>query len=62
MSYERLFDESYERVIREVRDGQEFFEAFYRRFLDVSPLVRDKFRHTDMAQQRKMLKKSFYNL
>lgn len=62
MSYERLFDESYERVIREIRDGQEFFEAFYHHFLDVSPLVRHKFRHTDMAQQRKMLKKSFYSL
>ncbi len=62
MSYERLFDESYERVLLETRDGREFFEAFYHCFLDSSPLARQKFRHTDMAKQRTMLKKSFYNL
>lgn len=62
MEYERLFDNSYERVILEVREGREFFEAFYNRFLASSPVVRHKFRHTDMEQQRNMLKKSFYNL
>lgn len=62
MSYERLFDESYERVALEVRDGQPFFESFYHRFLAASPLVRHKFRHTDMVKQRTMLKKSFYSL
>lgn len=62
MGYERLFDESYERVVLEIRDGREFFEAFYCRFLASSPLVRQKFRHTDMMRQRIMLKKSFYNL
>lgn len=62
MSYERLFDESYERVLLVTRDGREFFEAFYHRFLASSPLARQKFRHTDMEKQRKMLKKSFYNL
>lgn len=62
MSYERLFDESYERVALEVRDGQPFFEGFYHRFLVASPLVRHKFRNTDMVQQRTMLKKSFYSL
>ncbi|WP_341936423.1 globin [Marinimicrobium sp. C2-29] len=62
MSYEQLFDESYERVVLETRKGQTFFEAFYQRFLASSPQVRQKFRHTDMARQRSMLKKSFYNL
>lgn len=62
MSYEELFDESYERVVLEIRGGQEFFEAFYHRFLAASPRVRDEFRNTDMARQRTMLKKSFYNL
>jgi len=62
MSYERLFDESYERAVLETRHGREFFESFYQRFLVASPLVRHKFRHTDMVQQRSMLKKSFYNL
>lgn len=62
MSYETLFDASYHRVIASERDGVDFFEAFYQRFLCASPVVGEKFSSTDMAHQRKMLKKSFYSL
>lgn len=62
MSYESIFDQSYERVLAHSVDGQDFFSAFYQRFLAASPEVREKFQHTDMAQQRHMLKKSFYSL
>ncbi len=59
MSFESLFDGSYERVRQH---GDAFFETFYQRFLASSPLVRQKFYHTDMVEQRRMLKKSFYSL
>ncbi|MFE8071031.1 globin [Marinobacteraceae bacterium S3BR75-40.1] len=62
MSFEEIFDNSYERVIQIERHRTDFFEAFYRRFLLASPTVREKFRHTDMDRQRRMLKKSFYSL
>ncbi|WP_404362587.1 globin [Marinobacter sp.] len=61
-SYEEIFDESYERVVRETRGDVDFFEAFYERFLDADPAVREKFRWTDMTDQRRILKKSFYSL
>lgn len=62
MSYETLFDASYQRVMAAERQGLDVFEAFYRRFLMASPIVREKFRFTDMQRQRKMLRKSFYSL
>ncbi|WP_097459103.1 globin [Mangrovitalea sediminis] len=62
MSYERLFDESFARVNAMTLEGTDFFEAFYQRFLLVSPAVREKFKSTNMARQRRMLKKSFYSL
>ncbi|WP_416138515.1 globin [Halomonas sp. HK25] len=62
MDIERLFDASYVRVLSREVDGQAFFAAFYERFLAASPKVAVKFRHTDMARQRAMLKKAFYHL
>lgn len=62
MSYEALFDQSYERVLKTSLNGRDFFEAFYDHFLSSCDDVRDKFKHTDMDVQRKMLKKSFYSL
>ncbi len=62
MSYERIFDKSFDRVSAQTCGGREFFQAFYERFLDASPEVRAKFRDTDMAHQRRMLKKSFFSL
>lgn len=62
MTYEEKFDESYQRVKRKKQQGVDFFEAFYQRFLDSAPQVREKFKDTDMDRQQKMLKKSFYSL
>jgi len=62
MDIERLFDESYVRVLDREVEGRAFFAAFYERFLAASPQVAEKFRHTDMARQQAMLKKAFYHL
>ena len=40
MSFEELFDASYERVLKSPPELPDFFEAFYRRFLMSSPEVR----------------------
>ncbi|MEO9699699.1 globin, partial [Marinobacter alexandrii] len=62
MSFDDIFDASFRRV--QVPSGKRvsFFEAFYRNFLMSSPQVRVLFRNTDMAVQRRMLKKSFFSL
>ncbi|WP_166264622.1 globin [Marinobacter caseinilyticus] len=62
MSFDDIFDASYDRVLNAEPDHVDFFEAFYQRFLGSSPQVSVLFRHTDMARQRSMLKKSFYSL
>ncbi|MCG6656872.1 globin [Halomonas campisalis] len=62
MDIERLFDASYLRVLNRQVDDQDFFSAFYDRFIAASPEVAVKFRHTDMPRQRSMLKKAFYHL
>ncbi|MBB3190338.1 globin [Halomonas cerina] len=62
MDIEQLFNASFVRVLNREVNGQEFFEAFYERFIAASPEVAEKFRHTDMARQRLMLKKAFYHL
>lgn len=36
-----------------------FFETFYRIFLDKSDEVRAMFEHTDMAEQRRLLRPAF---
>lgn len=62
LSFEQVFDISYERVISENVDGRDFFEAFYERFLSTSVEISRLFKDTDMGRQRTMLKKSFYSL
>lgn len=62
MSYESIFDQSYERVVKKTVNGESFFSAFYRNFVASSPEIRQKFANTDMEKQQKMLKKSFYSL
>jgi hemoglobin-like flavoprotein len=62
MSYESIFDFSYERSVKRQVEGEDFFACFYHAFLASSDDVRSRFANTDMAIQRRMLKKSFYNL
>lgn len=35
---------------------EDFFEDFYRNFLDKSPVIRDMFKNTDMSAQRALLR------
>ena len=52
------FVDSYARVgARDLETGN-FFDAFYKQFVNSSPVVADKFRNTDMDRQRGMLKVS----
>lgn len=62
MSFERIFDESHDRVAKAQVNGRNFFQAFYENFLQTSPQIADKFKNTDMEKQQKLLKKSFYHL
>lgn len=62
MTFEALFDASYERVIKIKKDDVDFFGAFYENFLSCSPHIAARFHKTDMVKQRGMLKKSFYSL
>ncbi len=66
MHLERMFDESYERVIGHgigiSESGTRFFTRFYEIFFAKSELVREKFRLTDMSQQLKVLQKGMYQL
>lgn len=60
LNIEKVFDASYERVMRTTRSGRTFIRAFYERFIDASPLVRAKFAGTDMSRQIGMLEKSLH--
>ncbi len=62
MDIVKVFDASYARVMAHEVEGRGFFEAFYRRFLEGSSEVAEKFRGIDMDRQQGMLKKSFYHL
>lgn len=62
MSYEEIFDHSYERVKNLIKDGKPFFGAFYDNFLRMSPAAAEHFAETDMERQKKMMEKSFYGL
>jgi hemoglobin-like flavoprotein len=50
-----IFNDSYERVLKEFRQGGEFFSAFYDLLIATSPEAANKFRDTDMAKQVQML-------
>ena len=62
MKFEKIFDESYERVLAMNKNGRTFFDSFYDNFVGSSQLVAEQFRHTDMEGQKAALKKAFYSL
>ncbi len=66
MNPEKLFEESYERVIGSgvgmTEKGDAFFTRFYEIFLNSSVKVAEKFANTDMAGQIKMLQKAMFQL
>lgn len=62
MDYEKLFDESYSRVIENPVARQDFFAVFYQHFFDQSDEIKSLFSNTNLEKQAAMLKKSFYSL
>ncbi len=62
LDLEQIFDASYERVMARELDGRRFINAFYERFINADPRVREKFAHTDMSRQIAMLEKSLHYL
>ena len=62
MSYEEIFDHSYERVKSRIIDGKPFFGAFYDNFTSSHPAIAEHFAGTDMERQVRMMEKSFYGL
>lgn len=66
LNYEKLFEDSYTRVIGEgvgLGDkGRRFFSQFYRRFIGKSPEVRSRFADVDMDAQIHVLEKSMFHI
>lgn len=52
------FVDSYARVGAKDLETGGFLDTFYRRFIESSPVVEEKFRNTDMDRQREMLRVS----
>lgn len=59
MSFDLIFDKSYERVMNEKED---FFDLFYDLFLNSSPQIPPFFKSTDMNKQKTIMRQSFYKL
>ena len=54
-NYTEIFSESVKRVLGNGAYNPEFIRDFYDTFLEASPVVAEKFEHTDMSAQRTML-------
>ena len=57
VDYIQEFDDSFARVTEPERCDR-FLERFYRRFFAADELVAEKFRDTDLARQKEMLRES----
>jgi hypothetical protein len=57
VDYAAEFDASFSRVTEPATRDQ-FLTRFYERFVAADALIVDKFRHTDMAHQKEMLRES----
>lgn len=66
LNYEKLFEESYARVIGEGiglgAKGRRFFKQFYEVFFGKSEEVREKFKDVDMDSQIHVLEKSMFHI
>ena len=66
MNYEKLFEDSYARIIGEgvgIGDkGHTFFSMFYDIFFSKSQQIRDKFADVDMDAQVRVLQKSMFHI
>ena len=61
-SYEEIFTESFSRILGKGAYNPAFITCFYEIFLDASPVVAEKFAHTDMSAQRTMLHDSLLTM
>jgi hemoglobin-like flavoprotein len=66
LNYEKLFEDSYSRVIGEGiglgEKGRRFFRHFYTTFFSKSEEVRDKFKDVEMDVQIHVLEKSMFHI
>ena len=58
VDYDRVYRDSFLRVLSSEIDGLGFFDTFYRHFLDSSAEARQKFQNTDFSLQKQMLRES----
>lgn len=59
LDFNQLFNDSYEYVLA---NSDEFFDLFYGNFMSSSPLIEKAFRHTNMENQKSMLKKAITHM
>ncbi len=62
VNYDKIFEESFWRVIGDDSRDVQFFTRFYENFMDSSEEVREKFKDTDMEKQKMMLEKSLFRV
>ena len=66
MNYEKLFEDSYSRVLGEgiglSDQGKYFFQSFYDNFFSKSDEIREKFTNVDMPAQVGVLQKSMVHI
>ena len=62
VNYDKIFEESFWRVIGDDSKEVQFFTRFYENFMSSSEEVREKFKHTDMEHQKMMLEKSLFRV
>lgn len=62
VNFEEIFNDSYERVLGATKDKVIFFNRFYDIFISSSPIVKEKFKDSDMDTQKKMVPKAFYHV
>jgi hemoglobin-like flavoprotein len=62
VDYEEIFNESYWRTLDRVKSGVGFFDAFYQCFIETNPDIKEKFKHTNMENQKLMLKNSLVHM
>ncbi len=59
---EELFNDSYARIMGRESEGRDFFDAFFEDFFTRSPMIREKFKETDLDDQKVNLRQSLLHL
>jgi fatty-acyl-CoA synthase len=61
-NYMSVYASSYDRILSSTAGEQAFLTDFYQRFISSSPVVAEKFAHTDMQRQRDHLRRSLMHM